>query len=178
MRLLALAALLVAATASAQQKTAIVLGTATPGGGFPVYGAAFAEMVNAQEPTIEVQPQNTKGSTENVPLLESGKLDVALVAGDVANPQFAKAGNALRIVTAMYASPGLFVVRADSPVRRIADLKGRPVALGTQGSGLTILGRNVIESLGIEVRPITLEKGADGPAMVLDGRAAALWGDG
>ena len=178
MRLLALAALLVAATASAQQKTAIVLGTATPGGGFPVYGAAFAEMVNAQEPTIEVQPQNTKGSTENVPLLESGKLDVALVAGDVANPQFAKAGNALRIVTAMYASPGLFVVRADSPVRRIADLKGRPVALGTQGSGLTILGRNVIESLGIEVRPITLEKGADGPAMVLDGRAAALWGAG
>ena len=29
---------------------ALVLATATPGGGFPVYGDAFADMVNAQEP--------------------------------------------------------------------------------------------------------------------------------
>ncbi len=182
MRLLALAALLVAATASAQQKTAIVLGTATPGGGFPVYGAAFSEMVNAQEPTLSVEPRNTKGSTENVPLLESGKLDIALVQGEVANPQLARPGNTLRIVTAMYSSPGMFVVRADSPVRAIADLKGKPVALGAQGSGLTILGRNVLQAIGIDpdrdIGAIYLEKAADGPAMVLDGRAAALWGAG
>ena len=40
----------------------IVLGTATPGGGFPLYGDAFAEVVNAQEPALQVQPRNTKGS--------------------------------------------------------------------------------------------------------------------
>jgi len=156
----------------------VVLGTATPGGGFPVYGAAFAESVNAAEPTLRLETRNTRGSTENVPLLEAGKLDIALVQGEVANVQLAKPGNALRIVTAMYGSPGMFAVRADSPVRGIADLKGKPVALGAQGSGLTILGRNVLEALGIEVQPITLEKAADGPAMVLDGRAAALWGAG
>lgn len=156
----------------------VVLGTATPGGGFPVYGAAFAESVNAAEPTLRVETRNTRGSTENVPLLEAGKLDIALVQGEVANVQLAKPGNALRIVTAMYGSPGMFAVRADSPVRGIADLRGKPVALGAQGSGLTILGRNVLEALGIEVQPITLEKAADGPAMVLDGRAAALWGAG
>lgn len=158
--------------------TVLILGTATPGGGFPVYGAAFTEMVNAQEPALEVRPQNTKGSTENVPLLEAGKLDIALVAGEVANAQLAKPGNRLRIVAAMYSSPGLFVVRADSPVRTIADLRGKPVALGAQGSGLTIMGRNVLEALAVEVQPIYLEKAADGPAMVLDGRAAALWGAG
>ena len=156
----------------------LVLGTATPGGGFPVYGAAFAEMVNAQEPTLRIETRNTKGSTENVPLLEAGKLDIALVQGEVANAQLAKAGNALRIVTAMYGSPGLFAVRGDSPVHTIADLRGRPVALGAQGSGLTILGRNVLEALGIEVKAIMLEKAGDGPAMVLDGRASALWGAG
>ena len=48
---------------------ALVLGTATPGGGFPVYGDAFAEMVNAQESRLRLQTRNTKGSTENVPLL-------------------------------------------------------------------------------------------------------------
>lgn len=156
----------------------LVLGTATPGGGFPVYGAAFADMVNAQEPALRIEPRNTKGSTENVPLLERGMLDLGLVAGEVASATLAKPGTALRIVAAMYSSPGMFVVRADSPARSITDLKGKPVALGTQGSGLTILGRNVLESLEISVQPIYLEKAADGPAMVLDGRAAALWGAG
>lgn len=162
----------------AQERQVVTLGTATPGGGFPVYGAAFAEMVNAQEPTLRVEPRNTKGSTENVPLLEAGRLDIALVQGEVANGQLAKPGNTLRIVTAMYGSPGLFIVRADSTVRSIADLRGRPVALGAPGSGLTILGRTVLDALGVEVQPIMLEKVADGPAMVLDGRAAAQWGAG
>ena len=168
--------------AAAQGRTPVVLGTATPGGGFPVFGAAFAEMVNAQEPALEVRPQNTKGSTENVPLLEAGKIDLGLVAGEVASATLARPGATLRIVAAMYSSPGMFVVRADSPVRRIADLKGKAVALGTAGSGLTVLGRNVLESLGFDlardIRAITLEKAADGPPMVLEGRAAALWGAG
>ena len=79
---------------------------------------------------------------------------------------------------AMYSSPGMFIVRGDSPYRGIADLKGQPVVLGTQASGITALGKTVLESLEIEVQPIYLEKAADGPAMLIDGRAAALWGAG
>jgi uncharacterized protein len=156
----------------------LILGTATPGGGFPLYGDAFAEMVNAQEPKIRVEPRNTKGSTENVPLLEAGKLDLALVAGEIASAALAKPGTPLRIVAAMYSSPGMFIVRADSPHRSISDLRGKPVVLGTQASGVTALGRTVLDSLGIEVTPIILEKAADGPPMLNDGRAEALWGAG
>ena len=156
----------------------LVLGTATPGGGFPVYGAAFSEVLNASEPKLAIRTQNTKGSAENVPLLEAGKLDLALVAGEFASAVMAKPDTKLRIVVAMYSSPGLFIVKGDSPVRAIADLKGKPVVLGTQGSGITLLGRTVLDSLSIEVNPIVLEKAADGPPMLLDGRAAALWGAG
>ena len=156
----------------------LVLGTATPGGGFPVYGDAFADMVNAQERRLRIEPRNTKGSTENVPLLEAGKLDLALVAGEIASAALAKPGTPLRIICAMYSSPGMFMVRGDSRYRSIADLQGKPVVLGTQASGITALGRTVLDSLGIAVRPIYLEKAADGPAMLLDGRAEALWGAG
>jgi TRAP transporter TAXI family solute receptor len=156
----------------------LVLGTATPGGGFPVYGEAFADAVNAQDPTLAIQTKNTKGSAENVPLLEANQLDLGLVAGEVASEALAKPDTRLRIVVAMYSSPGMFAVRGDSPVRAIADLNGRPVVLGTQGSGLTVMGRSVLAALGVEVAPITLEKAADGPVMVLEGRAAALWGAG
>jgi hypothetical protein len=156
----------------------LVLGTATPGGGFPLYGDAFAEMVNAQEPRLRVEPRNTKGSSENVPLLEAGKLDLALVAGEIASAALAKPGTPLRIVAAMYSSPGMFIVKADSPHRTISDLRGKSVVMGTQASGVTQLGRTVLDSLGVEVKPIFLEKAADGPPMLMDGRAEALWGAG
>jgi TRAP transporter TAXI family solute receptor len=156
----------------------LILGTATPGGGFPVFGAAYAEMLNAQEPRLRIETRNTKGSTENVPLLEAGKLDLGLVAGELASAALAKPGTGLRIVAAMYSSPGVFMVRADSPVRSIADLKGKNVVLGTEGSGITVLGRSVLNSLDIKVTELTLQKAADGPPMLLDGRADALWGAG
>lgn len=156
----------------------LVLATATPGGGFPLFGAAFAEEVNRQEPGLRIETRHTKGSTENVPLLEAGRVELGLVAGELAAAALAKPGTPLRIVTAMYSSPGMFIVRGDSPYRRIADLKGKPVVLGTQGSGITVLGNLVLDALGVPVEKIALEKAADGPPMLADGRAAALWGAG
>jgi TRAP transporter TAXI family solute receptor len=157
---------------------ALILGTATPGGGFPLYGAAFAEIVNAQEPRVRIETRNTKGSTENVPLLEEGKLDLGLVAGEIASAALAKPDTKLRIVAAMYSSPGMLIVRGDSPYRGISDLRGKTVVMGTQASGVTALGRTVLDSLQVEVKPIFLEKAADGPPMLMDGRADALWGAG
>jgi TRAP transporter TAXI family solute receptor len=157
-------------------KVIVSLGTATPGGGFPLYGGAVAEVVNAVDPTLDVQPRNTKGSTENVPLLEADTIDIGLVQGEVA------LNAKLPIIAAMYSSPGMFVVRADSPYRTIEDLKGKPVAFGAQGSGLVILAKFVLDGLGLDrdkdFQAIFLERAGDGPAMVLDGRAAALWGAG
>jgi len=156
----------------------LILGTATPGGGFPLYGAAFAEMVNAQEPRMRIEPRNTKGSTENVPLLEEGKVDLALVAGEIASAALARPDTRLRIVAAMYSSPGMLMVRGDSPYRSLSDLRGKTVVMGTQASGVTQLGRTVFGTLGVEVNPVFLEKAADGPPMLMDGRADALWGAG
>jgi len=156
----------------------LVLGTATPGGGFPLFGAAYAEALGAGEPRLRIETRNTKGSAENVPLLEAGKLDLGLVAGELASAALASPGTGLRIVAAMYSSPGMFVVPAGSAVKRIADLEGKPVVLGTQGSGLTVLGRTVLRSLHVNVEEIVLQKAEDGPPMLRDGRAAALWGAG
>jgi hypothetical protein len=161
------------------------LGTATPGGGFPVYGAAFVTAVAEADPGLAIEAVNTKGSTENVPLLEAGRLDIALVQGEVVHESLTGIGRApanLKIITAMYSTPGMFVVRADSPYRTIADLRRRPVAFGAAGSGLVILARYVLDGLGLDQNrdfaAIYLERAGDGPAMVLDGRAAALWGGG
>src|SRR4051812_17105968 len=192
MRYAGAALLLLAGSAAAQQgdkvipKTTITLGTATPGGGFPVYGDAFAEIINETDPTLAIEPRNTKGSNENIPLLDEGKLDIALVAGEPSYEAFMGLGGRPRtrakILTAMYSSPGMFVVRADSPYKTIRDLVGKPVAFGARGSGLPILSRYLLDGLGLkqdeDFQSVYLDRAGDGPAMVLDGRAAALWGAG
>ncbi len=189
-------ALLLAGSAAAQEggktitntaitKTTISLGTATPGGGFPLYGNSFAEVMNAADPMLSIEPRNTKGSNENIPLLEAGNLDIALVAGEPSYEAFMGIGRPatkLKILTAMYSSPGMFVVRADSPYKTIRDLVGQPVAFGAKGSGLPILSRYVLDGIGLkqdeDFKSIYLDRAGDGPAMVQDGRAAALWGAG
>jgi uncharacterized protein len=186
-----LAAALLASPAAAQtggnaiSATTLSLGTATPGGGFPLYGNAFAQAMNAADRSLTIAPRNTKGSNENIPLLETGELDLALVAGEPAYEAFAGIGRApvrLKILTAIYSNPGMFVVRADSPYKTIRDLVGQPVAFGARGSGLPILARYVLDGLGLkqdeDFKAVYLDRAGDGPAMVEDGRVAALWGAG
>ncbi len=188
---LCLGAMLLAGQAAAQEgaktisKTAISFGTATPGGGFPLYGDALAEVMNAADPSLAITTRNTKGSNENIPLMEKGELDIATVAGEPAYEAFMGIGRPatpLKILTAMYSSPGMFVVKADSPYKTIRDLVGQPVAFGAKGSGLPILSRYVLDGIGLkqdeDFKSIYLDRAGDGPAMVQDGRASALWGAG
>ncbi|WP_205609794.1 TAXI family TRAP transporter solute-binding subunit [Noviherbaspirillum galbum] len=163
----------------------VVMGTATPGGGFPVYGDAVVRTIAKTDPELHVEARNTRGSTENIPLLEAGKLDIALVQGEAAHEALQGVGRPpakLAIIAAMYSTPGMFVVRADSPYRSIRDLRGKPVAFGARGSGLVILARYVLDGLGLDMdkdfQAVYLERAGDGPAMVADGRVAALWGGG
>ncbi|MBI3373638.1 MAG: TAXI family TRAP transporter solute-binding subunit [Betaproteobacteria bacterium] len=169
----------------ASDKVFVTLGTATPGGGFPVYGQAVTETINAADATLELRQQNTQGSTENVPLLDAGKIDLGLVTGEVVYEALAGIGRPkadLRVLSAMYSSPGMFVLRADSPARSIEDLKGKPVVFGAKGSGLVVLARYVLDGLGLDIerdfKAVYLDRAGDGPKMVLEGEAAALWGGG
>ena len=168
------------------EKTVVVLGTATPGGGFPAYGAPYCETLNEIEPTIRIEPRNTKGSTENVPLLEQDKLDLGLATGEVTYEAIAGIGRPattrLRIINATYSQAGMFMVRGDSAYRSISDLVGKPVVWGAASSGFVVLARYVMDGLGLDIKKdfeaILLEKAGDGPPMVLDGRAVAMWGGG
>jgi TRAP transporter TAXI family solute receptor len=165
--------------------TKVILGTATPGGGFPLYGDAAAAAINETDVTLDVQTRNTGGSAENIKLLEAGELDMALVAGEPAYEAFAGIGRPkvnLKVVAAIYSSPGMFAVRGDSPARCVQDLVGKPIAWGTRASGITLLGKYVMDGLGLnrdmDFEPRFLDKAGDGPVMVAEGLVAAQWGAG
>jgi uncharacterized protein len=170
----------------AQEKSKLIFGTATPGGGFPAYGWPYAEVLNAADATLHIEPINTKGSTENWVSLEQDKLDLGLVTGEVTYEAIKGIGGPaarnLRIINATYSQAGMFIVPADSPCNRIADLKGKPIVWGAATSGFIVLARYVMDGMGLDFQkdfePILLKSAGEGPPMVLDGRAAAMWGGG
>jgi len=169
----------------AGEKAVLTLGTATPGGGFALYGQALVGKIGAADPSLTIELRATKGSGENIPLLEAGHLDLALIEGTIAQEVLDAAASRparLSVVAAMYPSAGMFVVRADSPYRKIADLRGRRVVFGASNSGLVVLARYILDGLGMDMQKdfdgVLLESAKDGPPMVLDGNAAALWGGG
>lgn len=172
-------------TTAAAGPAEVVLGTATPGGGFQLFGQHLAEAINAVDPQLRVAAIPTRGSRQNLELLEAGEIHIGLVEGNAAHLALGGTDRApadLRVLAVMYPNPGMFAVRADSPYRTIGDLRGRPVVFGTRASGLRLLANDVIEGIGLsperDFDAMLLDKAADGPRLVLAGEAEALWGAG
>lgn len=189
MKSIPVAVLLLTLTASApalsSDPTRISWATATKGGGFQLFGANIAEVINASDRQLKVEALATKGSRHNLELLEAGEVDVGQVEGNAARIALDGVGRPaanLKILSVMYPNPGMFVVRGDSKYESIEDLKGQPIAFGTKASGLRILVNDVLDGLGLEpdkdFQQIILDKAAEGPKLVMEGKAEALWGAG
>ena len=163
----------------------LLLGTATKGGGFQLFGQHLAAVINGTDPTLHVEVVATRGSKENLPLLEQDRIDLGLVEGNAARRALEGIGREpadLRVLSVMYPNPGMFVVRGSSSYQSIEDLRGRRIAFGTRASGLRILARDVLDGLGLkpdrDFEQVILDKAADGPRLVLRKEVEALWGAG
>jgi TRAP transporter TAXI family solute receptor len=162
----------------------IRLGTSLAGGGFAPYSVALVDALRSVDPILDIKPVETRGSTDNAERLQSGDLDIGLVSGEVMYDWLAKHRDQppLRVVSVTYSTPGLFAVRPDSRYRRIMDLKGRPVVWSPRGTGSAVQARYVMDGLDLDMdrdfEAIYPERFIDGPPLVIERRASALWGSG
>jgi len=91
--------------------------------------SAIAHVVGRSHPGVRIQVHSTGGSSQNMSLLASGKLDLALVQADAISREN------VSLLAVLY--PDLFqlIVREDSGIRIIKDLEGRKIALPPVTSG-------------------------------------------
>lgn len=169
----------------AADATPVSWATATKGGGFQLFGEHIATVINDIDDRLAVEALATRGSRENLKLLEAGEVDVGQVEGNAARIALDGIGRAaadLKVLSVMYPNPGMFVVTGDSDHHSIDDLRGQAIAFGTRASGLRILANDVLDGLGLtpdkDFQQIILARAADGPELVIGGQAAALWGAG
>jgi uncharacterized protein len=107
---------------------------------------AFANLLaDAGGEDVRVEPRTTAGSRENLDLIARGEVDAALALADSVRPD-----DDVRAIGRVYENYLQLVVRADSPITTVADLRGRRVNVGAAGSGAALTGDRVTRVAGLD----------------------------
>jgi uncharacterized protein len=162
-------AVLLGVAAQAQEPRFFRIGTAATGGSFFEIGGIVAGAISGPTegpscgrggscgvPGLVAVAQATPGSVENLRLINAGQIESGFAQADLAgwayNGQnlFAEAGpqQRLRAIASLFPSAAHLVVTADSPIRSLADLGGKSIAIGEGGSGSAAAAAVVLKAAG------------------------------
>jgi uncharacterized protein len=133
------------------------------GGGNSVYyplGTALGNAIGKAMPGVRTAVQTTKGSVDNLNLLEAGRGDIAFALGDSLSDAWKgneEAGfktplRKLRGIAALYPNYLQIVARADSGVKSLADLKGKRISVGASKSPIELNARTILKAAGLSYK--------------------------
>ncbi|MCE5336769.1 MAG: TAXI family TRAP transporter solute-binding subunit [Desulfobacteraceae bacterium] len=148
-------AFLAAFTTVQAQDTKLVLATGGTAGTYYPFGGAIAKIWNSKIPGMNVTAQTTGASAENVRLVNKKEAELAMVQSDTldfaykAQAPFKEKLTNMKAIAVLYPEIIQVVVRADSPVKTFADLKGKKVGVGAPGSGTEANFRQLCDAYGL-----------------------------
>src|SRR5579864_1942989 len=137
------------------------IGTAETNSTFLSQGAALKTVLerNPALGRVEVSVSKT-ASVENANRLAADDIDFGFMASNWIGR--AKNGEApftqqidLRMVAPMNAGPLFFIVRADSDLRSVRDMRGRRLVVGREKSGMAQHARVILGALGLTFADVT-----------------------
>jgi len=154
-----------------RRKHAYAIAGGPDGGEYDAVAQALASSVGRLGLKVKLQTLETQGSVENARLIDRKEADYALVQSDVAamaiagEGPFAKGGilTSLRALGSLFPEPVQIVVSFGSPIRTVADLRGKKVDLGMPNSGTRYNALKVLAGYGLGVKDLAevREKGME-----------------
>ncbi len=143
--------------APAAEKLNIAWGGSNPGGVMYYMVGAAGTIISEKLPQYNITQVTTGGSTENAKRIIKGELDMGIVYGAhvfmAQKPEGPFAGGAkgtmMRGVAKAYKGPTYFVTLPGTGIKKLADLKGKTVALGPPGSGTVFNCSNILRATGL-----------------------------
>lgn len=143
------------------QTTRLSIGGASPGGTGYILASGIAKIIDEHIPNTYSTVEATAGSIENIRLIEAGKIQMGMIMTDMAKyaydgkKPFEKPHKNVRLALIGETSALAFVVRADSDIKSISDLKNRRVGVGAPGSAsAAIMVPAVLEAYGLSYEDI------------------------
>lgn len=143
-------------TAPAQRPLVLMTGSER-GVYFPV-GSALCTLFNLEHPAgARCIAERSRGSVANIAALRAGKTQLALVQSDTQDAAYRGAGGfeakgaypRLRSLFALYSEYLAVMVRADSGIQQIGELKGKRINIGRPESGQHAVVEQVLEAMGL-----------------------------
>lgn len=121
----------------------IRVATAEKGGLYAEFGEALRSSLE-EKTGRKVEIVHTRGSVENRELLASGDVEVAIIQGG------SVAIDDLSVIVPLYPEVVHVVARRGRGIETIADLKGKRVVFGPQGSGMRASADRILEHYSLE----------------------------
>ncbi|NUP47122.1 MAG: TAXI family TRAP transporter solute-binding subunit, partial [Catenulispora sp.] len=145
----------------------IVIAGGVDGGVYARYAAAMDQALTASlGHRVQVSVLSTAGSVDNLQRLAAGSATFAICAADaVADARLSEAARPAsaptdyRAVARLYDDYIHLVVKADSPIRGLPDLRGRRVAVGGPTSGTAFAARRILSAAGLSGQSTESELG-------------------
>jgi TRAP transporter TAXI family solute receptor len=141
----------------------ITFSTGVPTGVYQKYGELLKDALHQDMPKVEVTLNTSEGSQQNLARVASGDADFTVATADaVATYQRNKLPGAerLRGCARLYDDYVQLVVPAGSTIRTVADLRGKRVAVGQEGSGVRLLSNRLLAAAGLDpergIRPVSI----------------------
>jgi TRAP transporter TAXI family solute receptor len=107
----------------------VVIAAGTRDGEAFLLAEAMAQVARAAWPNLEIEVLETAGSSENMRLVEAGRVDLATVQADTeVLPHVA-------LVAPLYPDSFQLLVREDSTIRSVSDLTGHRIPVPPEGGG-------------------------------------------
>lgn len=119
-----------------------VLVSGKQGAGYHSFANGLASLRSYGGLIIDVQ--ESEGSLENIRSLENGTADFGLIQQGV------EVDDSVRAVAALYPDIVHLLVRTDTEIESIAELRGLRVSLGMQSSGTRLVAEELLEHYGID----------------------------
>ena len=120
------------------------IATGANNGAYYTFAQEYARLLASDGITLEVVP--TAGSVENLELLKSGEVSLALIQGGSATRDDKES---LQSLGSLFLEPVWIFVRRQSAVKRFLELKGKRVSVGIAGSGTHLLATQLLSAAGI-----------------------------
>jgi TRAP transporter TAXI family solute receptor len=146
----------IGAAAAVQAADNLVLATGGTAGTYYPFGGAMAKIWNSKIKDMNVTAQTSGASGENVRLINKKEVELALVQSDTldfafnAKEAFKEPLKGMSVIATLYPEIVQVVVRADSPMKTFADLKGKKVGVGAPGSGTEANFRQLMDAYGMK----------------------------
>ncbi|MGW4168745.1 TAXI family TRAP transporter solute-binding subunit [Streptomyces chartreusis] len=130
------------------------IATGESGNLYAAFGRLLADQVRAAYPRLSCEVIHSEASVDNIRMLQAHRADVALSLADIAWAAYDGAAPfgrpvPLRAIGRVYENYLQLAVRADAPIRTVADLAGHTVSLGAPASGGAVLGDRLLRAAGL-----------------------------